>query len=83
MRWPWQRSRRGPADNLPPRVATWVQPALPPTPVASPTEASRPRAGDGGVRLGFSDGSLVDLPAGDPHALALRAVAGLLMDDDR
>jgi hypothetical protein len=35
------------------------------------------------VRLGFGDGSEVELSAGDPSAIALRAVADLLVQDPR
>jgi hypothetical protein len=33
------------------------------------------------VTLGFADGSELELAAGDPSALALRAVADLLVQD--
>ena len=32
-----------------------------------------------GVHLSFADGSELELEAGDPHALALKAVADVLM----
>jgi len=52
------------------RVPSWAQAALPP----DPDEAAP-------VRLGFSDGSQVDLPAEDPRARALRAVADSLVQE--
>ena len=50
------------------RHSGWAAPALPPAPSA-------------GVRLGFADGSEVELESGHPSALALRAVADLLVQD--
>jgi hypothetical protein len=67
MRWPWQRSRGRHAAVPAQRVAPWAQAALPPQEPA--------------VRLGFDDGSEVELAASDPRAVALRAVADVLVQD--
>ena len=68
MGWPWRRRRARHAAAPEPRRASWAAPVLPPEPA---------------VRLGFGDGSQLDLPAGDPTALALRTVADLLVQDSR
>ena len=85
-----------PARHAMPRQASWAQPAFPPglAPVITPTPAPAPETAPAGapvaaavlpqgsqVRLGFVDGSEIALEAGDPRALALRAVAELLVQD--
>jgi hypothetical protein len=52
------------------RAPSWAHAALPPDP-----EAAAP------VRLGFADGSQLELRAEDPRARALRAVADSLVQD--
>jgi hypothetical protein len=90
MAWPWRRERGRHAAVAPRRMAAVVQSvAVQPTdtpPVDTPqfdvpqaTEPSTERATDAGVRLGFADGTEVELGAGDPRALALRAVADVLV----
>ena len=66
MAWPWRRRVARHAVVPPPRRAAWAKPALPPGPA---------------VCLGFDDGSQIELPATDPRAVALRAVADLLVQD--
>ena len=82
----WWR-RRKPAHAAVPvrRQATWIAPAFPPeveaavaaavaaAPIVPPQRTTSP------VRLGFDDGSEMHLPAEDPRARALRAVADLLV----
>ncbi|HMC68815.1 MAG TPA: hypothetical protein VKJ07_06655, partial [Mycobacteriales bacterium] len=53
--------------------AAWAQPAAPPPPVQAQPDPA--------VRLGFSDGTEVELAASHPNAVALRAVADLLVQD--
>jgi hypothetical protein len=63
----WPRFRRERRSAAPARhAAGWSQPAQPPT----------------GVVLGFADGSESQLDGSDPHALALKAVADVLMQQD-
>ena len=85
MPWPWRRRKSSAvptvARHAAPRQASWAEPAFPPaapqgTPVAVPVQAS-------GVLLGFADGSQVRLDEGDPHAVALRAVASILSEHRR
>jgi len=66
MAWRLRRRTARHAAVPAPRSASWVAPALPPEPA---------------VRLGFDDGSELELTAGDPRARALRAVADLLVQD--
>jgi hypothetical protein len=68
MAWPWRRRPARHAAVPEPRPARWAEPARPPTPT---------------VRLGFGDGSELELADGDPSAIALRAVADLLVQDQR
>jgi len=63
-----------------PRHAGWAQPALPPQPHQSPQPADP--AEPVGVRLGFADGTEVALDRSHPSAVALRAVADLLVQDE-
>jgi hypothetical protein len=65
MRWPWRRRARHAAATLP-RPGGWAVAAQPPS---------------FAVRLGFVDGSELDLLPGDPRAVALAAVADLLVQD--
>jgi hypothetical protein len=69
MRLPWRRRTARHALLPAQRTGTWVAPALPP----EPSETA--------VRLGFADGTEVDLPAEDPRARALRAVADSLVQE--
>lgn len=69
LRW---RRRAKAAAYVPRHSTAWAAPAYPP---AERTEAA--------VRLGFSDGSEVELAASHPNAVALRAVADLLVQDER
>ena len=63
----WPRIRRERRPSVPARhAAGWAQPAAPPT----------------GVVLGFADGSEHELGGSDPHAMALKAVADVLMRQD-
>ena len=66
MRWPKFRRDRGRPAPTAPHAAGWAQSAAPPT----------------GVVLGFADGSESELDGADPHALALKAVADVLMRQD-
>jgi hypothetical protein len=50
---------------------------MPMTVPAPPATAVTPESA--GVRLGFADGSAVDLDPADPRAAALRAVADVLV----
>jgi hypothetical protein len=70
MRWPWRRRRDKARHAAPPprRTASWAQAAVPPA--------------EERVRLGFADGSEVELRADDPTALALQAVADVLVGKD-
>ena len=70
MRWPRLRRRDRARHAAPPvrRTASWAQAAVPPA--------------DERVRLGFADGSEVELGADDPTALALQAVADVLVGKD-
>ncbi len=62
-------------------AASRPEPAAVPTPVAAPVEerVAPPPTGPvqpyGQVRLGFTDGSAVTLPADDPRVRAFRALA--------
>jgi hypothetical protein len=49
------------------------------SPVAPPTSAAAAPEPDAGVRLGFADGSDLSLDPDDPHTLALKAVADVLV----
>jgi len=57
-----------------PAPRTWAEPALPPAPEPPPAPAA-------GVRLGFADGTEVELDGSHPSTVALRAVADLLVQD--
>lgn len=83
----WWR-RRKPTHARPPvrRQATWLAPAFPPeveqavaAAVAAPLPVVPEQRSDAAVRLGFDDGSEMHLPAEDPRARALQAVADLLV----
>jgi len=83
----WWR-RRKPAHARPPvrRQATWLAPAFPPeveqavaAAVAAPLPVVPEQRSHAAVRLGFDDGSEMHLPAEDPRARALQAVADLLV----
>lgn len=65
----WFRRRRRPADPPPyvPRHSGWAQPAAPPEPA--------------GVRLGFADGTELELDGTHPSAVALRTVADVIARD--
>jgi hypothetical protein len=86
MRWPWRRHgrrRRTDASQQPkvdPWAASWGETFLPQPPLRSaavtPTLAAAPST----VRLGFSDGTEVELAAGDEHFEHLIEVAGRLND---
>ena len=69
MGWPWRRRSGRHAAVPAQRTGTWIAPALPPAPI------------EPAVRLVFDDGSEVDLPAEDPRARALRAVADSLVQE--
>ncbi|MDQ1745814.1 MAG: hypothetical protein QOD07_77 [Frankiaceae bacterium] len=74
------RRRRRTADAgyvpyAPRHSAAWAQPAVPPPVPAQPAQP------DPAVRLGFADGTEVELAASHPNAVALRAVADLLVQD--
>jgi hypothetical protein len=88
MRWPWRRHgrRRRAGAVLPPAVdqwaTSWGDTFLPQPPLRSVAEPERlpvdtPSAAS--VRLGFSDGTEVDLQAGSHHAALLLAAADHLM----
>jgi hypothetical protein len=51
---------------------------------AAPADSAEPVADDSpaGVRLGFADGSDLHLDPNDPHSLALKAIADLLVHGD-
>ena len=83
----WRRRRHKPAHASPPRRqgATWIAPAFPPeveqavvTAVAEPPGVPGQRS-QAAVRLGFNDGSEMQLTEEDPRAKALKAVADLLV----
>ena len=83
----WWRRRRKPAHAAAPvrRQPSWAAPAFPPevqeavaAAVAAPPVVPAQRT-DNPVRLGFDDGSEMHLPAEDPRARALQAVADLLV----
>jgi hypothetical protein len=83
----WLRRRTGrhaatalPADRnwLPRRTQA---PAAVPAPRQPPVDQDRPTLPGMHVRLGFSDGSQVDIGDDDPRARALRHVADLLVQD--
>jgi hypothetical protein len=63
----------GNAEIVPPPVAGGVS-----SPSVPAAEAGDPAAP--GVRLGFADGSTLDLDPQDPHSAALRAVAEVLVE---
>ena len=69
MRWPGRRARGRHAAVPAPR-SLWAQPAYPVSEAAP-------------VRLGFADGTEVELDAEHPNAVALRTVADLLVQDPR
>jgi hypothetical protein len=71
VRWPWRRTQARPTTVPVRRVATWAEAALPPD-----VDAEAPT-----VQLGFADGSSLGLPAEDPRARALRAIADSLVQD--
>ena len=83
----WWRRRHKPAHAATPvrRQPTWAAPAFPPevqeavaaAVAAAPVVPSQRT--DNAVRLGFDDGSEMHLPAEDPRARALQAVADLLV----
>jgi hypothetical protein len=90
----WWRRRKPAHASLPARrLATWCAPAFPPeieqavaaavaaSPPTVPTTVPEQRS-HLPVRLGFDDGSEMYLPAEDPHARALQAVADLLVKTD-
>ena len=66
MRWPRRRSSGRHAALPVQRAVSWATPALPP---------------DAAVRLGFVDGTEIELNVTDPRARALRSVADLLVQD--
>jgi hypothetical protein len=66
MRWPWRRRRPESGSTTFEPVRRWAEPAYPPA----------------DVRLGFADGSEVAIDAADPTAVAFRAVADLLVQED-
>jgi hypothetical protein len=83
----WWRRRRTPAHAALParRQATWAAAAFPPeveaavaAAVAAPPIVPTQRS-ESAVRLGFDDGSEMQLAAEDPRARALQAVADLLI----
>jgi hypothetical protein len=82
----WWRRRKPAHASLPTRRrATWLAPAFPPeveqavaAAVAAPPVLPEQRSATA-VRLGFDDGSEMHLPAEDPRARALQAVADLLV----
>jgi hypothetical protein len=94
----WWRRRKPAHARLPVhRQATWVKPAFPaeveralaaavaapPPTVPATVPATVPEQRSHlPVRLGFDDGSEMYLPAEDPHARALQAVADLLVKTD-
>ncbi len=71
---------------LPPEAAAPPPPAAPPVPVAPTVPVPRatarpapPPPGAPGVRLGFADGTEVELDGSDPSARALRTVADVIV----
>ena len=90
----WRR-RAKTAAYVPRHTASWAAPAYPqPLPVdCDENDLSRgpersfssqsTSGGDPSVRLGFADGTEVELAASHPNAVALRAVADLLVQDER
>jgi len=82
----WWRRRKPAQRTLPEhRLATWCAPAFPPeveqavaAAIAAPPALPEQRSSSA-VRLGFDDGSEMHLPAEDPRARALQAVADLLV----
>jgi len=86
--WWWRRRKPAHASLPARRLATWCAPAFPPeveqavaAAVAAPPTVPEQRS-DSPVRLGFDDGSEMHLPAEDPRARALQAVADLLVKTD-
>ena len=78
MRLPWRRTQPGrhavsSGRDVAPALAA---PAVPTAPVAEAVPAQA------GVRLGFHDGSEVELTSTDPRARALREVADVLLHGD-
>jgi hypothetical protein len=65
----FRRRERTAVTPYAPRHAGWANLALPPTP--SP-------AADPAVRLGFADGTEVELDGSHPNAVALRTVADVI-----
>jgi hypothetical protein len=67
-----RRSRAAEAPYQPyvPRHSVWAQPAVPPGPARGPA-----------VRLGFADGTEVELEQGHPSAVALTTVADVIARD--
>lgn len=68
--------RRRPRTATPPyapRHSGWAEPALPPAPVRAEPLV--------GVRLGFADGTEVELDHSHPSAVALRSVADVIARD--
>jgi hypothetical protein len=84
----WWRRLSGRQDPPARHAARWAEPALPPaTPVVTPpvTPPATPVVTAvepvPGVRLGFVDGTQVELDRGHPSARALRAIADLLVQE--
>jgi hypothetical protein len=72
----WRRRRRtAEASYVPyvPRHSCWAQPAVPPAEPAAPAEPPDPA-----VRLGFADGTEIELDGAHPSAVALRTVADVI-----
>jgi hypothetical protein len=86
MRW-WRRRRSRAQETMPVRrQATWAQAAFPPeideavaVALAAPAPLLPEQRAEPAVRLGFDDGTELHLPAEDPRARALQAVADLLV----
>jgi hypothetical protein len=66
MRWPRLRRRRRSQAAVTLPLQRWAEPAYPPV----------------GIRLGFADGSEVELDHADPRVAALRATADRLVQED-
>ena len=56
-----------------PRHSGWAQPAVPPEP--------SPPVADPAVRLGFADGTEIELEQSHPSAVALKTVADVIARD--
>jgi hypothetical protein len=86
MRWPWRRHGRRRRSDAPPQpkidpwAASWGDTFLPQPPLRSAVIESPPQTST--VRLGFSDGTELELAEGDEHFNHLVEVAGRLNNNE-